>query len=201
VSLAGFLLLVHDGVEHFQERRTERAAGVGLRAAVVGLNNGNIRVGRGARAALVAVVFVASRLLALQLALGTSTVGGLHALVGAVEFLAHGRAFRFGSSAGGVALSGCANSLALGAVFLLTIVLGAADRAGGAFAVNNALGALSLLTLHFTLGTSTHWVADSRAGRVIALPAALRVALFSRNNSNKEQETGEAHCCPCSSSN
>jgi hypothetical protein len=76
-----------------------------------------------------------------------------------------------------VALGGGADGLALGAVLLLAVVLGAADRAGGLLAVDDALSALNFLALHLALGASAHGVADSRASRVIALPTALRVAL------------------------
>jgi hypothetical protein len=66
----------------------------------------------------------------------------------------------------------------LGARILLAHVLRAADRALGLLAVNSALRAFRLLALHFALGTSAHGVAHSRAARVIALPAARRVAVL-----------------------
>jgi hypothetical protein len=135
-----------------------------------------LRGGLGAGAAL-RLGLLAGGLLALQLALGTRAVGGLGALAGALQLLAHGRALGFRGRAGGVALGRGANGLALGAVLLLAVVLGAADRAGGLLAVNDALGALDLLTLHFALWPRAHGVADGGAGRVIALPTALRVAL------------------------
>jgi len=81
--LAALLGVLH-AVEHLQERR-----GVGARgrvAGVVGLNDGHLDVAGTARAAL---LLLAGRLLALQLALGARAVGGLHALVVAVELLAH----------------------------------------------------------------------------------------------------------------
>jgi len=56
----------------------------------------------GARAAL---GLLASRLLALQLALGLGAVGGLGALVEASEFLANRLALGLGGFAGGVAVS------------------------------------------------------------------------------------------------
>jgi len=209
-------------VEHFQER-----GGVGARRRVagrVGLNDGDLDVGLAARAAL---LLLAGSLLALQLALGALAVGGLHALVVAVELLADRRALGFGSGAGGVALGRRANGLALGAVLLLAVVLGAADAADGALAVHGALCALGLLATHLALGLCADGVADSRALRVIALPLASRVALFSghegnaqSNQSNQEsthfyrncstkdfvssvhsmqhrEQMGEDNCCPC----
>jgi len=88
-----------------------------------------------------------------------------------------------------VALSWGANGLALGTIFLLAIVLGATNAASGTFAVYDALSTGSLFAFHLALRTSAHRVADSRASWVIALPAARRVALFSRraNNGNKTQ--------------
>jgi len=50
-------------------------------------------------------------------------------------------------------LSGSANCLALGAIFLLTIVLGAADGAHRALAVNNAFGTGGLFASHLAFGT------------------------------------------------
>jgi len=97
-----------------------------------------------------------------------------------------------------VALGGRADSLALGAVLLLAIVLGAADRTHGTLAVNHALGTSGLLASHLALGARAHGVANSRALRVIALPAALRVALFRHSTNNQYAEDGEnnfAHLC------
>jgi len=131
---------------------------------------------------------LASRALALQLALGLLAVGGLDALVLAVEFLAHWAALGFRSRAGGVALSGSAHGLALRAGVLLAVVLGATDGADGAFAVNGALGAGDFFASHFARGAGAHWVADGGALRIVALPAALRVALFSSNGSSQSQD-------------
>jgi len=93
-------------------------------ASIVGLCNGELNILRTARAAL---LLLASRLLALQLALGALAVGGLDALVVAFELLANRAALGFGGSASGVALSRRAHSLTLGAVLLLAIILGAAN--------------------------------------------------------------------------
>jgi len=109
-------------VHGFQERR-----GVGARvrlALVVGLRDRHMHILRRARAAL---LLLASGLLALQLALGLLAVSGLDALVVALQLFAHGRALGLGSRASGVALGGGTNRLTLGAVFLLAVVLGAAD--------------------------------------------------------------------------
>ena len=137
VLLALFLLLVHDGVEDFQE------AGLvlldearGRRAS--GRLDGDLHGLTGARAAL---GLLALRLLALELALGLGAVGGLDALVLAVEFLADRAALGLGSGASGVALSRVADGFARRAGVLLAVVLGAADGANGAFAVNGALSA------------------------------------------------------------
>jgi len=122
------------------------------------------------------VIHIASRLLALQLALRTSAVGGLEALLTAVELLADWRALRLGSHASGVAAGRLADGLALVAGQLLAGVLGASNGADGALAVNGALGARYLLALHLALRASAHWVANSRALRVVAHPLAHRVA-------------------------
>jgi hypothetical protein len=119
-------------------------------ASVVGLCNGDLNILRTARAAL---LLLAGRLLALQLALGALAVGGLDALVVALKLFADRAAFGFRSSAGSVALSRRADCLALGAIFLLAIVLGAANRANRALAVNNALGASGLFASHLAFRT------------------------------------------------
>jgi len=170
-------------VHGFQERR-----GVGARvrlALVVGLRDRHMHILRRARAAL---LLLASWLLALQLALGLLAVGGLDALVVALQLFAHGRALGLGSRASGVALGGGTHCLALGAVFLLAVVLGAANRANGAFAVHHTFGALGLFTSHFTLGSCTDGVANSRALRIIALPSALGMALFSQHQRAQGQQ-------------
>jgi len=143
-TLSTSLSLVLHGVEHLQEGRLgHRHAGGGGLAGVVGLHDGDLGRGGGASAAL-RLLLLASGLLALQLALGARAVGGLGALVGALQLLAHGRALGLGGRAGGVALGRGADGLALGAVLLLAEVLGAADRASGALAVHDALRALNL---------------------------------------------------------
>jgi len=118
------------------------------------------------------VISIASGLLALKFALGTSAVGGLQALLAAVQLFADGRALRFRSHAGGVATSRLAHSLALVASQLLASILGAADRADRALAMDGALGTRYLFALHFAFGASAHWVADSRALRIVTHPLA-----------------------------
>jgi len=159
-------------------------------ASIVGLNDSHLSTLRIARAAL---LFLASRLLALELALGTLAVGRLHALVVAFEFLANRRAFGFRSSASSVALSGSTDGFTLGAILLFAEIFRATNRADRAFAMDHALGTLSLFASHLTLGASTHRVANSRALRIITLPAALRVALFSvhRRHSKKSKHGHE----------
>jgi hypothetical protein len=147
------------------------------------LHDGELHVGGAARAAL---LLLARGFLALQLALGAGAVGGLDALVVALELFAHWRALGLGRGAGSVALGGRADGLALGAVLLLAVVLGAADGADGALAVDGALGAGGLLATHLALGAGTHGVADGRALWVIALPAALGMALLSSDHRQRE---------------
>jgi len=76
-------------------------------------------------------------------------------------------------------LSRSTNSLALGAIFLLTIILGTTNAASRTFAMNHTFSAGSLFTFHFTLGASTDRMANSWASRIIALPTAVGVALLS----------------------
>jgi len=149
-------------------------------------------------------LLLASRTLALQLALRALAVRWLHALVVAFKFLAHRRATGFGGGAGSVALSRRAHSLALRAVFLLAVVLGATNRAHGTLAVDCAFGAGRLLAAHLALGTSAHGVADGRALRVIALPAALRVALLGSDEGYQRENKDDGQAghfrrgsCPC----
>jgi len=91
-----------------------------------------------------------------------------------------------------VAASGLAHRLALGAVILLALVLGAANGAGGLLAMNGALGAGNLLALHLALGTLAHRMADGRALRVIALPLALGMTLvFNGENAGESDQSQE----------
>jgi len=174
---------VHD----FEERR-DGAAGLRRSARRGGGDDGALEVCLVARAAA-GVGNVASGLLALQLALGLGAVGGLEALVLAVQFLANRAAAGFGGVASGVAASRLANGLALGAVFLLALVLGAADGADGLLAVNSALSARNFLALHLALRALAHGVADSRAGGVITLPLASGVALLRADGNGKQADS------------
>jgi len=148
-------------------------------------------------ASLLLVGQIASGLLALQFALGTRAGGGFSARPVALGLLAQGGAVGLRGDAGGVAFGGGADGLALRAAVLLAHVLGATNRALRLFAVHGALGAFGLLALHFALRTCANRVALGRAHRVIALPAALRVAAdFQRlsrrdgeENSNSQQQS------------
>jgi len=169
------LLLVQDGVEGLQERGLQNGASGTSAASRVGGSNGQLG-GDGVAAAAArvehSVVSVAHRLLALEFALGAGAVGGLQALLAAVQLLAHRRALRLGSHASGVATGRLADGLALVASELLASVLGAADGAHRSLAVNSALSAGNLLAFHLALGASAHRVADGRALGVIAHPLA-----------------------------
>ena len=77
-----------------------------------------------------------------------------------------------------MAAGGLADGLALGAVVLLALVLGATDGADGLLAVDGALSARHFLALHLALRTLANGVADRGASRVIALPFADGEALF-----------------------
>jgi len=134
----------------------------------------------------------ASRLLALQLALGTSAVSGLDALVLAVQLFANRRALWIRSSACSVALRRSTNGFALGAAILLALILGATNRAHGAFAVDNALSTRGLFASHLALGASANRVADSWAAWVVALPLASGVALVSGNNHCHQEDKSES---------
>jgi len=186
--LSLFLLLVHYGVEHLEERGLVLLLEARGRRARSGVD-GELHSSARARAAL---RLLASRALALQLALGLGAVGRLDALVLAVEFLAHRAAFGLGSGASGVALSRVADGLARRASLLLAVVLGAADRANRALAVHDAFSASSLFASHLALRARAHRVADSRALRIIALPAAHGVALLGSRNSDDGQQNDES---------
>jgi len=149
--------------------------GVGLGRARAALTRGSLSIARG--------------LLALQLALGTSAIGGLGAFVLAIKFFTNRRAFRIRSGASGVALWRRANGLAFGARVLLAFVGWATNTADWALAMNNALGTRSLFASHFALGFGANRVANSWAGGIIALPFACRVALLSNSEANDQEES------------
>jgi len=136
----------------------------------------------------------------LQLALGTSAIGGLDTLVLAIQLLAHRRALGVWGGASGVALRRSTDGLTMRAGILFTFVSWATNAADWSFAVNHTLGARSLFTSHLALGASANRVANSRAAGVITLPSALRVALASSDDAD-EDEQGQSnqrlvHFCP-----
>jgi len=186
LGLAGAALLavgglVLDGGHHLGERgevlRVLRRDGLG-RGEHRGLD---VSLGAGAAAEGGELLgdgglVLARGLLADELALGARAHQRLAALPVAVRGLAEGGALRLRRDARSVADRGRADRLALRAVVLLAQRLRATDRAGRLLAVNIALGARELLALHLALRASADGVAHSRAGRVIALPLADRVA-------------------------
>jgi len=182
LSSSAILRRVLNRVHDFEEGRGVGASRLGT-ASGGGLGDGDLDGASRARAAL---GLFASRLLALQLALGLGAVGGLGALLVAGEFFADWSTLGLRSLAGGVALGRLADRLALGASLLLTLVLGAADRANGLLAVNGALGASCLFALHLALGTLANRVAHSRARRIVTLPLAIWVALLSRDSTQSQ---------------
>jgi len=192
------LFLVHHGVHDLQKRWQSTSAAAwrggvdGAWAVVGGLHYCDLCNSWGtASTALWLVNSFASGTLALQLALGLGTVDWLSTLALAVELFAHWSALWLWSDTGGVAAGRLADGLTLRAAILLAQVLGAADCADWTFAVDCALRAGYLFTLHLALGASTHWVAHSRAGWVIALPFAHGVALLSGGNSQNQKESNE----------
>jgi len=139
---------------------------------------GGLHVRGVALAAFLLVLDVTGGLAALQLALGTRAGGRLGARPRARSLLTEGSTVGLRGDAGRVALSRRADRLTLRARLLLAHVLGAADRALRLLAVDRALGAGGLLALHLALGTRADGMADGGAGRVVTLPAALRVAVL-----------------------
>jgi len=131
---------------------------------------------------------IAGALLAFKLALGLGAQGRLLAVPVADRGFAHGRAAGLGGHTGSATVGRVAHRLTLGAVVLLAQVLGAAHGAHWWVALGGALSRLQRLALHFTLGTFAHRVALSRAGRVVARPSALRVALGSKRNAEEGKE-------------
>jgi len=131
----------------------------------------------------------ASSSFALQFTLRFGAVGGLCTLVEASELLANGLALRFGCLACRVAMSWFANRLTLWAPLLLTLILRAADGTDGFFTVNSALGTSGFFTLHLAFRSLAHRMAQSGTRRVIALPFALRVTLFT--GSEQRKKTGD----------
>jgi len=133
----------------------------------------------------------AGGLLAHKLALGTGAQGGLLALPLALGILAHRSADSVGSSTSSTALSGSADSLALGAVLLLAHILGATNITLGLVTVYLAGSARGLLAVDLTLGAFADRMALSRAYRVITLPTALRMAVSGRLSAHHSEEGHE----------
>jgi len=183
--LFAILLLVLNSVENFQEGGL---LGLLLEARRNGTGGGRDGKLNSTTRTTAALWLFASRSFALQFALGFLAVGGLHALVLAIQLLADGAAIGLRSGASSVALSRVAHGLARRAGLFLAIVLGATNAAHRSFAVNSTFGACCLFTSHFTLRTRANRVANSRAGWIVALPAALRVALLSNSKSTQTQQ-------------
>jgi len=187
------------GVHHLQEAHrlvlsADDLAGLDHRSLHVRSRALAARVVR--RGRLSGLLVSASRLLAHKLALGARAERGLLALPVALGLLAHRGADGVGCSAGRAALCRRADGLALGAVSGLAQILRAADVALRLVAVDLACSARGLLAMNLALRALAHRVALSRARRIVALPAALRVArsslclrlhLHSRDRARKEQ--------------
>lgn len=168
---------------------SSRSSGGGSGSRGVGSVDTSLEVGGVVASAALGLLIglLASGLLALQLALGLGAVGGLDAFVEARQVLADGCALGGGGVAGGVAVSGLAHALALGAAVLLASVLGATNGAHGLLAVDGALRASDLLALHLAFRPLANRMAHRRASRVIALPFADRVALYAEANGARNE--------------
>jgi hypothetical protein len=162
---------------NFQERRSHL-----LRDGLTSLNHRSLHVRLVASAARVrrlsglGLLVSARGLLANEFALGTRAESRLLALPVALGLFAHGSADGVGGSASSAALSGSADSLALGAVSGFAQILRATNVALRLIAVNLAGSAGGLLAVNLALRTLAHRVALGRARGIIALPSALRVA-------------------------
>jgi len=121
---------------------------------------------------------VTGRFRALQFALRARAGGRFGARPRARRLLAERSAIGFRGDTRGVTLSRGANGLAFRARVFFTHVFRATDRALRLLAVDSAFSAFRLLALHLTFGARAHRVANSRARRVIALPATSGVAIF-----------------------
>jgi len=116
-------------------------------------------------------------LLTHEFTLGSWAECWLLALPVTLGLLTHGGAHCVGCGTCSTALGWSTDSLTLGAVLRLTHILGATNITLWLVTVNLACGTWSLLTVHLTLRALTHRVALGRAGGVITLPTALRMAL------------------------
>jgi hypothetical protein len=174
--LASLLSLVLHGVHDLEE-------GHGLTLSLTSLDEGSSDVSLVAVAARVVsrsglsrLLVSAGRLLADELALRTRAESRLLALPVALGLLAHWGADSVRGSASSTALSRGAHSLALRAVSRFAQILRAANVALRLIAVNLASSARGLLAVNLALRALADRVALSRAGWVIALPSALRMA-------------------------
>jgi len=111
--------------------------------------------------------------LALKLAFRTRAGLGFGTAPITLCLLTKRSAIGFGSDAGGSALSWGAHGFALRTVILLAHVLGTTNTAFRLLAVDGALGACSLLALHFAFWPSANWMALSWADWIITLPSTL----------------------------
>jgi len=130
-----------------------------------------------------------------ELTLGLRASNGLLALPVTLGGLAHGSTDSSRSLTLSSAVSRRADSLALGAVLLLTEILRATNITLGLVTVNLALGTLSLLAVDLALRSLTDRVAYSRADWVITLPSAFRMAVtFNFGNSIHEVSVSLDSC-------
>jgi len=111
-----------------------------------------------------------------ELTLRTSAESGLLALPVTLGLLTHRSTLGLRSSTGSSTLGWGTDGLTLGAVSSLTEILRATNIALGFITVDLTGSAWSLLAVDLALGPLTDRVALGRAGRVITLPSALRVA-------------------------
>jgi len=134
---------------------------------------------------------LASRTLALELALWLGAQSGLLAFPVAFHLLAHWRASGSWGDAACVALRRSTNSLALWATLLFAHIFRAANTAFRSFTVNSAGCTRRLFALDLALGALAHRVALCRANWVVALPATFRVALSSKCHSQCADKEGD----------
>jgi hypothetical protein len=120
---------------------------------------------------------IASRSLADQLTFRFRASDWLLALPVAFSGLTHWGADSLRGFTLSAAVGWGADSLTLGAILLLTQILGASNIALWFIAVNLAFRTFSLLAVNLALGTLADGVANSRTHGIIALPSALRMAV------------------------
>jgi hypothetical protein len=121
---------------------------------------------------------VTSRFGALQLAFGARASRRFGTRPRARRLLTQRSTVRFRGNASGVTLGRSTDSLTFRARIFLAHVFRATNRAFRLLAVDSAFSAFRLLALHLTFGARAHRVANSRARRVITLPATSGVAVF-----------------------